>query len=225
MNTEEILKCFKRDTKEHSMTVYRNNGLYRHLGFSRNYSSTYHFDLVTWPGFLAITGDMGEYVFSRCPDMFSFFRMSENDFNKRRDGELSINPRYWGEKVRASKNGIEEFSLDAFHIEVKRRLSDSISDFPSELVQEIIEEIENDSSWPTDEIEAWSFVRDFDFEDILFSDEVCEAMSDEDLTFPDEPLADWEDSCSEFKFHYIWCLYAIVWGISLFDELAAANKK
>jgi hypothetical protein len=36
------------------------------------------FDVVTWPGHLSISGDMGCFVFTRVDDMFTFFRGHED---------------------------------------------------------------------------------------------------------------------------------------------------
>lgn len=85
---------FTRDTAEHQMTVAQDNGLYRHLRFNAPGTYIYGFDLITWPGFLCICGDIQTHVFSRTADMFTFFG----------DGE-SINPDYWGEKLQAPEVG------------------------------------------------------------------------------------------------------------------------
>ena len=50
---------FAKDTATHAMTILRDDGLYRHLRFKRPNTSSYYFDIITWPGYLAITGDMG----------------------------------------------------------------------------------------------------------------------------------------------------------------------
>jgi len=86
---------FARDVANHKLTVLRDEGLYRHLRFKAPDGSTYWFDLITWPGYLTITGDMGTYVFARTQDMFEFFR-------SHRSTGFPINPGYWAEKIRAA---------------------------------------------------------------------------------------------------------------------------
>ena len=81
---------FAADTTDHVMTVLHNDGLYRHLRFKKADSSTYWFDVITWPGNLVIRGDMGTFAFARLDDMFEFFASG-----------AGINPGYWGEKVTA----------------------------------------------------------------------------------------------------------------------------
>lgn len=46
---------FIRDTSSHQLEVIREDGLYRHLRFSRPNTRAYSFDIVTWPGYLTVT--------------------------------------------------------------------------------------------------------------------------------------------------------------------------
>lgn len=89
----EMWERFERDTSEHEMHVLRDDGLYRHLRFIRPegdaWRSAYYYDLITWPGYLAVVGDCGDFMFSRVRDMFEFFEQSSG-----------INPDYWSEKLR-----------------------------------------------------------------------------------------------------------------------------
>lgn len=88
---------FIRDVSSHQLSVIRDNGLYRHLRFSRPNTRAYSFDIVTWPGYLAVTGDMGTWTFSRITDMFEFF--TDTHFGRR--DSFHINPGYWSEKFEA----------------------------------------------------------------------------------------------------------------------------
>jgi hypothetical protein len=78
------------------MKVHRDDGIYRHLKFSRNGSNSYRFDLVTWPGYLSVTGDMGTWTFGRIADMFDFHGQPFRAARK-----FLINPGYWSEKFEA----------------------------------------------------------------------------------------------------------------------------
>ncbi len=40
---------FLKDVSCHQMTVLRDEGVFRHVRFSRPDSSSYRFDLITWP--------------------------------------------------------------------------------------------------------------------------------------------------------------------------------
>lgn len=199
------LERFRKDTANHSMEVLQDNGLYRHLKFSNNGSSCYRFDLITWPGYLCICGDMHTYVFQRVQDMFTFFR-SDN-------GE-DINPGYWGEKLEAEESQSrarwgKEWSLDTFTDSVKRYLNnyleDDDGDEDSPSSQEIRAEAESELELIGDEFEAVTFIRDFECGNFRFED--------------------WEGDDTSYTFHYLWCCYAIVWGIQQYDALPKKEPK
>lgn len=87
---EEVRVRFEEDTASHKMSINHDADNYRHLRFRAPKTGTYYYDLVTWPGHLAIVGDAGSgYVFSRIRDMFEFFRADQS----------GINPHYWSEKL------------------------------------------------------------------------------------------------------------------------------
>ena len=82
---------FLLDTAFHRLEIIRDDGLYRHLRMKQPGTSCYYFDIITWPGYLTVTGDMGTWTFSRIADMFDFFGPWQ-------DG---INTGYWSEKLEA----------------------------------------------------------------------------------------------------------------------------
>lgn len=99
LNEEQVKVRFDKDIKDHVITIIRDDGLYRHLRFSRPNTRTMSFDIITWPGYLAYVGDMGDFVFCRVEDMLTFFRHDR------------INPSYWSEKLQAPKpDGAMEYS-------------------------------------------------------------------------------------------------------------------
>ena len=89
---------FTQQTAQHQLTVLHDEGLYRHLRMARPGTRAYSWDVVTWPGHLSITGDIGDgFVFTRLADMLDFFRplgAAPGD-----TGPLRINPGYWHEKM------------------------------------------------------------------------------------------------------------------------------
>lgn len=95
---------FDKRVAEHQLEILRDDGLYRHLRFRKPNTGRDGFDLVTWPGFLAYCGDMGDYMFQRTPDMLAFFRGGH-------DREPPFG--YWAEKcVAHDRNGVKEYSPD-----------------------------------------------------------------------------------------------------------------
>ena len=181
---------FLRDVVKHTMTVFKDDGVYRHLRFSKDGTACMYFDLITWPGYLCITGDMGEAVFSRVNDMFTFFRHKN---------ELSINPGYWGEKCKAGE--IKAFDSDTFDESVKSWCEDTIEQEElntedADILREDIEKLIGIS----DEWEAVEAIRGF--------------RSSKGYEFDLSEGFKME----EYRFHFIWRLYAIVWGISEYDK-------
>lgn len=92
--------------EHHEMEILHEDGLYRHLRFKSPGTGIGYFDLITWPGSLTITGDIGEgFVFTREADMFPWF-------NTRAPGH--INPGYWSEKLPRGARDVQDFSGDKF---------------------------------------------------------------------------------------------------------------
>lgn len=199
---------FLDDIKNHSMKVNRDDGVNRHLSFTNNGSSIYRFDLITWDGYLCITGDCGTYVFWRTEDMFSFFRMGKNDFNLKKDKRLSINPHYWGEKLQSicSQGGYTGFDSNLFIESVKERF-DQFWEDDSENADDkndCWDEIENSVlNYSDDEHRAYNAVYDFHYK-------TSEGLND--FYFEDF------GSTEKYTFHYVWCLYAIVYGVLEYDK-------
>lgn len=90
-----------RAFKDHKVTIEQDDGIFRSILFKRPGTGFYHFRIVTWPGHLAISGDIGNYVFAREHDMFGWFA-DDKDWAAM---PMSINPKYWGEKVQATYKG------------------------------------------------------------------------------------------------------------------------
>lgn len=184
-------KRFLRDVRGHQMMIELDQGVHRSIKFSRAGSSCYHFRLVTWPGHLAISGDMGSYVFCRVLDMFTFFR----------DPAMTgrINPQYWAEKADAvdRQGGPKSFCPHTLASAVR----DSAADWQVRLgdANKIRAEVEELATGDfSNEHEAYEAIRDF------------EASDGNDFTDFDCDLRDWD-------FGYLWLCRAIVWGIKQYD--------
>jgi hypothetical protein len=230
---------FLEDVKDHELTIIHDEGLNRHIRMKRPQSSSYYYDIITWNGYLTICGDMGTYVFRRIEDMFQFFQMDDNDFNKSKTEPLSINPGYWGEKLEAfPKRGYKEYSQDKFMENVKDYLDHH---FPDDLDIEIDddlfetdeahaaeydrilglvkarvwEEVRDDLRYIDDnEYAYYAAIRDFDFAEIV---DIEDYEIEVKFNFDDF----WEYSSEVYTFHYIWCLYAIVHAINKYKEAKA----
>lgn len=208
------LASFQRDTAEHQMDVLVDSGVYRHLRFSKGGSSVYRFDIVTWPGHLAISGDMGAAVFSRLPDMFEFFRTDQRAEDA--PGELRINAGYWAEKCIANAGNKEEFSSDRFEKIVRDHFAsymeshDSEEEGFEEARAELWDEIEGELLGMYDGTgEALGAAMSFKSGDKRFGD------------FNMQDAWDWGNSVETYTFHFIWRLYAIAHAVKAYDAAKA----
>lgn len=198
---DKVLTCFVSDVASHQLTVIRDEGLYRHLRFQRPRSSAYYFDLVTWPGYLVVTGDMGTWTFSRIKDMFEFF--TDSHFGLRES--FLINPSYWSEKFEAGAGRSRceapcyEFDADAFDNCLKEWLTAYLEDCDDEddaaQARESIEELTGNRY--STEHEAFYALNDAYFPRNVSTYEITEGMG----------------QTMTYSYHYLWICYAIVWGI------------
>ena len=219
---------FLADVEQHTMTVVRDDGVHRHLRFKRKDGSAYWFDLITWPGTLCIDGDMGTYVFRRLHDMFEFFR-TDRDYMERsgRSGQLAINPGYWDEKLQApDPRDAKEYSEEAFRRHVKEAFDNWVEDNKPDDDEWTSESAHNDFNaskemlWCELEDQVLSIASDGDTRAYdaarTFTSETAGGFDMDDC---------WEWDCREFKFHFIWCCYAIAWGIKTYDDAKAALEQ
>lgn len=191
---EKVRVRFVDDTAKHVMDVIRDDGLYRHLRFKQPGSTFYYHDLITWPGYLAIVGDAGDYLFSRTRDMFEFFASDSG----------RINPHYWGEKLQGPRNGRDNarsYSHDAF----RARLYEWCQDegewggiYPSLLRGAVDRELLHD--WTHSEHEARERLDYVDCDTSIFGDS-------------------WEWDLREYDHQFLWCCWAIARGIQRYRQL------
>jgi len=188
LNEESFLK----DVADHQMVVIKNDGVNRHIRFKRPDTLCMHFDLVTWPGVLCYTGDMGTFVFSRLEDMFQFFRRSDDSYR--------IDKRYWAEKLLAAdRDGFEKYSPDLF----RARINDWLQD--CDIDDETRDRIEDEVLSEADDNDYVAYRAAMEFN----------AGTD------DEPRYIFQDffevSTKEYTHRFTWCCYALAWGIQQYD--------
>lgn len=216
---------FLRDVGEHQLTVLRDAAVNRHLRFRKPGTGCYGFDLITWPGHLLITGDCGSFLFQRLEDMFEFFRT-----DRKPTDELHINPQYWSEKLIATDcNGRRggaavEFSKEKFEANIKRWFDDHFE----EEIREDAEPDEDSSSHNSASVAIrkarraaiWAEIKS----DVLqhSDNEHRAAQAAYDFEHDGFSFQDfYEVDNTEYAFHFIWCAYAIAWGIRQYDVAKA----
>lgn len=219
-------QSFLNDVKDHRMNVIRDDGVYRHLRFNRPGTGCMHFDLITWPGYLCYAGDMGTYVFTRLEDMFEFFRTDRESgymraYLEKKGLTLGVNFQYWGEKVeagdrRSGGDGVREFSLERAIASVKEYVENRTADWhpgeqgtPGERgraikrVAALQAALKDEVYGASDEWEFIEAVRDFNHEGFAFDDF-------------------WEYETKAYTHRFLWCCYALAWGIQQYDNSRAA---
>jgi len=201
-------KSFLNDVRDHQLVLFQDQGVYRHLRFSRPETSNMYFSLLTWPGHLCICGDMGTFVFSRIPDMFEFFRSGI------RDEKLEVNLGYWSEKLDAiDKGGAEKFCPDKFKHRVYEfwRESEEYLIANAKQRKEIWQDIERCVLSTADDGEHFAYQAAAEFKR-----EVQPKMGEASEFQLYHWLCDGV-SFKEYTYHFVWCCYAIVYGIKRYD--------
>ncbi len=197
------LEQFLSHVANHQLTVNLDQDLFRDLTVMKPNSGDMHYHITTRPGYLMFTGDMGSFVFTRLSDMFDFFRD--------KDG-YDINPGYWGEKLEAvdSRGGAKEFSRDLAKETLIEHLQDHLAGIDSgdydkdqsdaeeakEAIKHLIGLAEDDKH------DFYETLRNWDADDAGGLDMDCW----------------WEWDFNDHTYRYIWCCYAIVHAIKLYDE-------
>lgn len=216
---------FLKEVATHQMHILHEDGVYRHIRFKRPGTGCMHFDLITYPGYLVYSGDMGCYVFCRLEDMFQFFRTDR----RHQDGTgLKINRRYWSEKLQAVDGnrraaGAKEFSPAKFRAAVWHDFLNWIrwrgQTFSKEQRRDLWEQIKEEVlSHEDDEHAAYNAANDFRW------------RADgrpwfENNARPQFEFVDfWDHDLTDYTHHFTWCCYALAWGIEQYDNAKAAAK-
>ncbi|MHC6175449.1 hypothetical protein [Glutamicibacter sp. X7] len=192
---DDLTRTFAVNFDKHEMTILHDEGLYRHVRFKNPEHGFYQFDLITWPGYLTITGDIGSYTFSRVEDMFTFFTGY-------------INTSYWAQKLQNGAEGgrrqVKKYNEDAF----KAWLLQDFWDYSRDLE-------------PCDARQWWETLREEvldGFVDTSTESTVLEAI-DSIRASDVVPYGHYDDVWESaegwrvYDFHFELCLAAIVTGI------------
>lgn len=205
---DDAYRMLQASTKKHRMTILREDGVYRHVRFHEPGTSIWHFDLVTWPGHLVITGDLQDYHFARVHDMFEFFRT-------KRPGE--INASYWAEKLVGHHQKFEEYSFDRFKESLVQHFLWSRESIPEgrsrEVWKAIREEILGAEGVEDSQDLAYKAASEFWFK--YDPKEWGRYGHGHGFGFTDVYDWHWKD----YDYHFLVSLHAIVWGIHQWDTV------
>ena len=194
MDHEPSQSDFFAHVAQHQLTIEMDQGLFRHLTFKNPETFNRHFHLTTWPAYLAISGDMGCFVFTRTSDMFSFFRTRPD-----RDPDFG----YWAEKVEAVErsNGLREFTMRRYLAAINEAFEGW------EFEDEVVKARARDALTRSGVLDH----QDTDHQAITTAmDYVCPVTKNRFTDF-------WDHTLTEYTYRFIWCCRAIAWGIAQYD--------
>lgn len=134
MQEERVAKNVASDLKDHVITVKHMDGMYRHWHCGKPGTSNQYFEIVTWPGSLCYTGDMGEFLFQRTTDMVAFMRNS------------AMSHAYAAEKCVAHDGRLREWREEVFEEELATCLEYADGD------EEQIAHVKKQIEWIRDQI-------------------------------------------------------------------------
>lgn len=218
---EPTEESFLKDVEKHEMKVLHDDGVYRHLRFSSG-SFNMQFDIVTYPWHLVFSGDMGCYVFNRLEDMFAFFRS-----RPRGEEKLYINTGYWGEKLEAvaKHTGYHKYNPEFARENVKKRVDEWIKErgISKEDAQELRDHLDEEINYDDGMHEAYRTIDGFSHkvgEEAYYSQplnrDFIKNKAPDFKTFCFQDIFEW--CWEDYTYHYVWCCYAIAWGIQQYDN-------
>jgi hypothetical protein len=227
---QQAKQSFAADTKSHELTIELDEGLHRHLKVRNPETGFGWYEIVTWPGSLTISGDMGTFTFSRTDDMLGFF------------GEGKINPRYWMEKLGAPSWDAREALATQFTEEsltewiqwwrdqvIKDDLTDNEGSLDAAAAAAFTEAVEEQLLSRTDSVEdereARSLLSSFEFDwkqpEIDWKDPEAGQgglVGDATISLGDDL---YETDLREWRHQYLWCCLAICHAVKLYRAQTA----
>ncbi|MFF2274191.1 DUF6085 family protein [Agromyces sp. NPDC058136] len=185
---DEARKQFRRETTDHELTILQDDGLYRHLRVAKPGTRMWHWDVITWPGYLTIVGDIGDgYTFTRELDMFTWF-------NLRGVEPYDINPQYWRQKlVNTTREHTMSFSGSKFLQWMRETVTEHFEYSSTEMpaaVATALAELDEPDYWEQANELATEFGDDHNLRDLF-----------EDM---------WDVSFQDYDHHFLLACFAIV---------------
>jgi len=199
MDYKEVYEAFVKDVKDHEVKVELDQKVFRHLVCKKPGTGIHGFTITTWPGYLAITGDMGSFLFSRLEDMFEFFRGERDPWR--------ISFGYWAEKCQAvdRQDGFRQYSPE----KARRVLLSWMQEWPDVIREQALEYL---SPYMENEYSLRSAAAQFSAE----TEDDAERYDFQDL---------FEVDFTDYTWHFIWCCYAIDWAIKKYDACKTEAPK
>jgi len=212
-NIDKALATFVGFSDDYALRVIKDDGLYRHLAVRRPKDSFYSFQIATWPGHIAISGDLGCLVLSREEDMLAFVA-----------GGGAPDFQYLAQKVQASDGGTREWSPRLFAEAVKSDYAMHITE-TDDGAEPLPDEDEKSDERKSAEAAIWARIEDVVLDDAedehaaLGAVQAFETTDFEDETLPyaSSLFTDfWDRSLYELKFQVALQLLAMQWAANAY---------
>jgi hypothetical protein len=179
---------FPKAVANHTVRIIREDGLYRHYRCSDNNSFHYQFDIVTWPVWLAFTGDMGEYIFARTDDMLEFCGA----------GSASRDMNYLAEKCQASRSSAKFGGGDS--------IREFVAEHAAEIVRDRLMDDGDDEPKSVERLGKINYLVDV-VGNAGYEAEACTACAESDLMdSADLPVL------TTWTYHFLWAAKAMAWA-------------
>lgn len=237
----EIARHFASDFAKSTMTVRREDGLFRHVDWSAPTSMS-RLTLVTWPHNLLVAGSHGSYHFERWSDDGEILDLF-------RDGNPIQRLTYWANRLANGQDSVREYDRDRLVQQVKDEVAQAVREgAPRGLRAAVREQIlESDRLHSQD----WAMQLVYDFEHgVTYRSECsCGASKDHDerssaytWEFYEHPVSrltgkhkvtvretggfafsdvgDW--SIHKLSYHFVYQCHAAVWAIGQYDAARQA---
>lgn len=206
------IDSFLNDVKDHKMTLcsYDPQSKVRHLRFQKHGTIIQSFQITSLPSRLIISGDMGDYIFARSDD--DMFYWVGRDVNE-------INPNYMSAKVVSidRRCGLSVFDHNVLKQVVYESVEERMEDQPINDRDKafIYDKVNRMLSRCETEEQAYHELREF----LL---KVEDKYLDYLIIKFDEA---WEWDFTRLSDNFLWCCYALAWGIDQYFEFCEAHEK
>jgi hypothetical protein len=235
----EIARHFERDFAEATMTVQREDGLFRHIEFSAPKSMN-RLIVVTWPYNLLMAGSHGSFHFERfgndTEDMFDWLRGSRP------------NPDSWTSKLVNGRDSVEEYDRSLMVAAINDCVAEAVEDdwAPEGLHAAVDEEVLGSHLLDTKDT-AFQLVSEFEHGMKYRAECSCGLFEDFDVHgsattwecskcrsdgrkhesyvykvggFDFDGFTEW--SVDKLSYHFVYQCHAIVWAIGQYDAARQA---
>lgn len=232
----QIARHFESDVKDGTLTVCREDGLYRHVEFTAQKGWT-RIVLVTWPYNLLVAGSHGSFHFQRhgadTEDMFNWMR------------GIRVEPSSWASKLVNGADSVREYDRDLLVQQVKDEVAEAVKNGAPRGLRAAVREQILESDRMVSRDWAMQMVYDFEHGTIYRSKCSCGASEDHESSheatmwaiynghtrtghetkvreiggFAFSDVGDWH--LDKLNYHYVYQCYAASWAIGQYD---AARK-